>query len=86
MQTEVLFDSQVGIYVQCLIAKRTNIYFFVLFLILGAAVRLYRGMVSTVDVFAIFASDRKPILLFTCFEGAVFTYVLIEHFELFLSL
>jgi hypothetical protein len=40
-------------------------------------------VVSAINFTAIFALDRKPILLSAGVEGAVFAYILIEHLKYF---
>ena len=74
------------IHIEFFITKRADKDFFVLFLILWTTMRLDGTMIGTVDLFAVFTSDWEPVFLFACVKSAMFSYVLIEHFEIFLSL
>ena len=83
VHTKILLNRKVVINVESFVTHRAHIYFFVLFGIFRTWVGLNGWMVSTIYLFAIFASDGEPVFLFAGVEGAVFTYVLIEHLKYF---
>ena len=86
MYAEILLNGQAAVDVDCLVAKRTHIDFLVFLFVLTAAMRLYRRVLGTVDLFAVLALDWKPVFLTTGVESAKFSNVLVEHFENFLRL
>ena len=83
MKAEILLDRKVVIDVQSFVAERADKNFLVLFLILGAVMRLNGRMVGAKYFGAILAFDRKPVFLFAGIEGAVLAYILIEHLKYF---
>lgn len=81
MYAEILLNVEVRVDADGLVAEGADIDLVVLLLIGGAVVRLDGGVVGTVDLCAVFASDGQPIFLLADLEAAVFAYVLIEHLK-----
>ena len=78
---KILFNTEIRVDADGLIAERTGVHFFILFFVGLTGVGFYGGVVCAVDFAAVFALDGKPVFLLTDLEGAVFAYILIEHLK-----
>ena len=83
VDAEILLNCEGGIESEGFVAKRAGVYFFVLFLVLGAVVGLDGVVIRAVDLAAVLAFDGQPIFLATGGLGAVLADVLVEHLNYF---